>query len=55
MTAEHRGAVCAVCKKWTDTPRPLRYIERQSGPGVTLYGCPKHAPEPSPTEETRER
>lgn len=42
---ESSGARCCRCKRWTYAPVPVRYIERQSGPGVTLYACPAHAVE----------
>ncbi|RSS53176.1 hypothetical protein [Streptomyces sp. WAC01280] len=37
------GALCFRCGQWTDTPEEVGYIERMSGPGVVLYGCPGHA------------
>lgn len=40
---EPSGASCVRCKRWTYAPVPVRYIERASGPGVTLYACPSHA------------
>ncbi|GHD83188.1 hypothetical protein GCM10010336_74050 [Streptomyces goshikiensis] len=40
---EPSGAHCVRCKRWTCAPVPVRYIERASGPGVTLYACPSHA------------
>lgn len=46
FTAEPRpappGARCCRCKHWTNAPVEVRYIERASGPGVTLYACPSH-------------
>lgn len=48
------GARCCRCRHWTFAPVPVRYIERASGPGVTLYACPRHAvaftPGPIPGE-----
>ncbi|MFF6787944.1 hypothetical protein ACFY9C_02605 [Streptomyces filamentosus] len=38
-----RGALCCRCKRWTYAPVEVGYIERQSGPGVVLWGCPSHA------------
>ncbi|MEU3396683.1 hypothetical protein [Streptomyces filamentosus] len=35
-----RGALCCRCKRWTYAPVEVGYIERQSGPGVVLWGCP---------------
>ncbi|MFB6955272.1 hypothetical protein ACFCXP_37135 [Streptomyces niveus] len=37
------GARCCRCRQWTYAPVPVRYIERESGPGFTLYACPNHA------------
>ncbi|MFM9445035.1 hypothetical protein [Streptomyces acidiscabies] len=34
------GAVCCHCERWSAAAIPCRYIERASGPGVTLYACP---------------
>ncbi|MET9148331.1 hypothetical protein [Streptomyces sp. NPDC004042] len=52
-----RGAVCVRCRTWTYAPVPVRHIERQSGPGVTLYACPTHAVDlwagPTPGDELR--
>lgn len=49
-----RGALCCRCKRWTYAPVEVGYIERQSGPGVALWGCPSHAvamiPGPVPGE-----
>lgn len=57
LTAElppTRAAHCCRCERWTGTPVEVRYIERASGPGVTLYACPDHAqdliPGPLPGE-----
>lgn len=51
---EPSGAVCCRCHQWTYAPVAVRYIERPSGPGVTLYACPSHATEfphgPTPGE-----
>jgi len=33
-------AVCCRCERWSSAAIPCRYIERASGPGVTLYACP---------------
>ncbi|MFE0701157.1 hypothetical protein [Streptomyces sp. NPDC058872] len=52
------GAHCVRCKRWTWAPVEVGYIERQSGPGVVLYGCPSHAvalnPRPMPGELERD-
>lgn len=37
------GARCCRCRQWTYAPVSVRYIERASGPGFTLYACPTHA------------
>ncbi|MEV0444554.1 hypothetical protein AB0I84_14320 [Streptomyces spectabilis] len=37
-------AVCCRCGRATLAPVEVRYIERASGPGVTLYACPDCAP-----------
>ncbi len=42
-------AVCVKCHMVTKDPVPVRWIERASGPGVTLYACPEHADELAPT------
>ncbi|MFE4594144.1 hypothetical protein [Streptomyces laurentii] len=51
------GATCCRCKRWTYAPVEVGYIERPSGPGVTLYACPSHAvsmtPSPMPGEAQR--
>ena len=44
LSAPVHGAVCCRCHSWTTTPVAVRWIERVSGPGVTLYACPEHAP-----------
>ncbi|MEV0438964.1 hypothetical protein AB0I84_09430 [Streptomyces spectabilis] len=41
-------AVCCRCKRLTAAPVPVRYIERASGPGWTLYACPDCAPHLTP-------
>ncbi|MER0481567.1 hypothetical protein ABR737_25065 [Streptomyces sp. Edi2] len=47
-------AACLHCHRETVAPVAVGYIERVSGPGVTLYACPDHAPlfivGPLPTE-----
>ncbi|MGW3951178.1 hypothetical protein ACWEKM_09595 [Streptomyces sp. NPDC004752] len=54
---EPHGAACCRCRQWTYAPVPVRYIERQSGPGATLYACPSHAVAlgagPTPEDELR--
>ncbi len=51
------GARCSRCKQWTWAPVEVGYVERQSGPGVVLWGCPSHAvamiPGPMPGEGQR--
>ncbi len=37
------GARCCRCQQWTYAAVQVRYVERASGPGVTLYACPSHA------------
>ena len=37
-------AVCCRCERDTVAPVPVRYVERASGPGVTVYACPDRAP-----------
>ncbi|MER8234745.1 hypothetical protein [Streptomyces sp. NPDC094049] len=48
------GALCVVCGTWTTVPVELGYVERASGPGVTLWGCPAElttaSPAPMPGE-----
>ncbi|MFE6225740.1 hypothetical protein [Streptomyces sp. NPDC057854] len=48
------GAYCVRCKRWTWAPVEVGYVERQSGPGFVLWGCPSHAvamtPRPMPGE-----
>lgn len=39
------GAHCCRCGRWSPGAVAVRYIERASGPGVTLYACPEHAAE----------
>ncbi|MEV7278132.1 hypothetical protein [Streptomyces sp. NPDC093111] len=55
---ELTGAMCSRCHHWTAAPVPVRYVERVSGPGVTLYACPSHAvamiPGPMPGELERD-
>ncbi|MFJ6568908.1 hypothetical protein ACIQNU_15920 [Streptomyces sp. NPDC091292] len=41
--ASHPGALCCRCRKRTYAPVAVRYVERTSGSGVTLYACPSHA------------
>ncbi|WP_266682501.1 hypothetical protein [Streptomyces sp. NBC_00847] len=43
-----RSALCCHCTRWTTAPVEVRHIERTSGPGVTLYVCPEHAPDMMP-------
>jgi len=38
-------AVCLLCTRETVAPVAVGYIERASGPGVTIYACPDHAPD----------
>ncbi|AJC60162.1 hypothetical protein [Streptomyces sp. 769] len=38
------GAVCCRCGRPTLAPVAVRYVERASGPGVTVYACPDCAP-----------
>lgn len=38
------NATCCICHRLSHTARPVRYIERASGPGHTLYACPSCAP-----------
>ncbi|WP_190233269.1 MULTISPECIES: hypothetical protein [Streptomyces] len=38
------GAVCCRCERLTLAPVAVRYVERASGPSVTLYACPDCAP-----------
>jgi len=33
-------APCCRCERWTGAAVACRFIERASGPGVTLYACP---------------
>ncbi|WP_416970380.1 hypothetical protein [Streptomyces sp. 4F14] len=33
-------AECCQCGRWSAAAIACRYIERASGPGVTLYACP---------------
>ncbi|MFE0642494.1 hypothetical protein ACFW2Y_12905 [Streptomyces sp. NPDC058877] len=50
-------ALCCHCKRWTYAAVEVGYIERASGPGVVLWGCPSHAmamiPRPMPGELER--
>lgn len=39
---------CCRCGRETAAPVGVRYIERASGPGVTLYACPDCAPHLTP-------
>ncbi|MEJ8653858.1 hypothetical protein WKI65_38930 [Streptomyces sp. MS1.AVA.3] len=39
MTAD-----CLLCKRTTEAPVAVGYVERVSGPGVMLYACPDCAP-----------
>ncbi len=41
-------AVCWKCGRLTLAPVAVRYVERASGPGVTLYACPDCAPRLTP-------
>lgn len=41
-------AVCVLCERETFAPVAVRYIERASGPGETLYACPDCAPHLAP-------
>lgn len=43
MTADR-----VLCERETVAPVAVRYIERESGPGVTLYACPDCAPHLAP-------
>lgn len=42
------AAVCCRCKRLTFAPVAVRYVERVSGPGRTLYACPDCAPHLAP-------
>jgi len=42
------AAVCCRCKRLTFAPVAVRYVERVSGPGWTLYACPDCAPHLAP-------
>ncbi|MFD9817287.1 hypothetical protein [Streptomyces sp. NPDC059080] len=37
-------AICCRCVRETTAPVAVRYIDRTSGPGVTLHACPDCAP-----------
>ncbi|WP_405793372.1 hypothetical protein [Streptomyces sp. NBC_01506] len=37
------GARCCRCRNWTYAPVAVRWIQRPSGTGTTLYACPSHA------------
>ncbi len=41
-------AVCCACGRYTSAAVPVRYVERPSGPGLTLYACPDCAPKITP-------
>lgn len=53
------SATCCGCHRETHAPIPVRSIERQSGPPVTISACPDCAPRynPAPTygEHVRRR
>jgi hypothetical protein len=38
------AAVCCRCERLALAPVAVRYVERVSGPGRTLYACPDCAP-----------
>ena len=42
------GALCCHCQRLTYAPVTIGYIQRPSGPGVTLYACPDHVTESAP-------
>ncbi|MGW1280111.1 hypothetical protein ACWD4V_24585 [Streptomyces tsukubensis] len=43
-----RNAICCDCGRPTYAPVPVRHIERGSGPGYTVYACPRCAPDVTP-------
>ncbi|WP_431044433.1 hypothetical protein ACQUSR_22660 [Streptomyces sp. P1-3] len=42
------GVACCRCERMTVAPVAVRYVERASGSGVTLYACPDCAPHLTP-------
>lgn len=38
-------ALCVKCRKPTNAPMPVRWIESNCGPGTTLWACPTHVVE----------
>ncbi|MGW6457130.1 hypothetical protein ACWF94_14615 [Streptomyces sp. NPDC055078] len=46
-------ATCIECRRPTSAPVRVRWLPSASGPGVTLYACPRCAPllTPGPTPD----